>query len=54
MSGKLLTCQFEVIHAEEQVSKKQVPMLRLTLKIESDEKNYWITDYISEHSPSPR
>ncbi len=40
--------QFEVIRAEELLSKKQIPMIKLTLKIVRNESTYWVVDYLSE------
>ena len=40
--------KFEIIRSEELLSKKQIPMLKLTLRIEHEGAVYWIVDFLSE------
>ena len=42
---------FEVIRAEESVTKTQIDMLKLLLEIQSENKIYWLTDYIFANNP---
>lgn len=42
---------FEVVRAEEQVSKKNNPMIKLTLKVNVQDEHYWLLDYLSDKNP---
>ncbi len=42
---------FEIVRAEDLISKNNNAMLKLTLKVEVNKEKFWIYDYLSEKIP---